>query len=176
MTDLPARPAFALGCLLVMQAGAAMAGPELQPGDRISGQAEIIDARSLSVAGTTIVLWEMDAPARAQRCLRNDLPWECGEAAANHLEDIVRDGELECEIKQPAADGEPPSARCYLGYSDIAAALIDRGYATALEVWKSPYKQNHRESRGANRGIFSGLFMPPAQWREGRRMPGLEAD
>ncbi|MEQ9328934.1 MAG: hypothetical protein RJQ21_16760 [Rhodospirillales bacterium] len=175
MADLAGRLAVVvvLSGLMATPVGA-QTGPDA--GDEIAGKGEVIDGRTVSVGGTVVTLWEMESPSVSQRCLRQGEPWECGLAAREHLADIVRGGELACSVKRAATATEPPSARCYLGYSDIAAALIDRGYATALEVWKSPYKQNHREARGSNRGIFSGLFTPPADWRRGQRMPGLEAD
>jgi endonuclease YncB( thermonuclease family) len=175
MSDLCGRLAgLLLACVAFASPAAGQGGP--QAGDEITGRGEVIDGRTVAVGGTVLTLWEIESPAFRQRCLRQGEPWECGVAARDQLRDIVRGGELVCSVKRAAESGDPPSARCYLGYSDIAAALIDRGYATALEVWKSPYKQNHREARGSNRGIFSGLFTPPADWRRGQRMKGLETD
>ncbi len=143
------------------------------PGQRVIGTAVVIDARTVEVEGQLLVLWKIEAPSPQQQCLRQGVVWECGQIARDNMRDIVRGGELNCLVMSGDGGSDIPVARCYLGYSDIAAALIDRGYAIAIDVRSSPYKQNHREARGANRGIFSGLFTDPAKWRAGERLPGL---
>ncbi|MEQ8710568.1 MAG: hypothetical protein RIC36_16410 [Rhodospirillales bacterium] len=144
-----------------------------QPGARVIGLAVVIDARTVEIGGQLLTLWKIEAPSPQQQCLRQGVVWECGQIARDNMRDIVRGRELDCLVMTGDEGDGLPAARCYLGYSDIAAALIDRGYALAIDVRSSPYRQNHREARGANRGIFSGLFMDPAKWRAGERLPGL---
>ncbi|MGG5810328.1 thermonuclease family protein [Falsiroseomonas sp. CW058] len=137
-------------------------GPDLQ------GQATVVDGDTLVVEGRRVRLEGIDAPEARQTCLRNGAPWPCGAEATRALRDLLEAGSIAC-----VASGEDRYrrvlARCHLGGTDIAAWLVREGWAVAYTRYSWRYMRQEVGARWAGRGIWSGSFETPEDWRRHAR-------
>ncbi|MCD2179910.1 thermonuclease family protein [Rhizobium sp. C1] len=77
--------------------------------------------------------------------------WPCGQIAATQFRRFLRGRSLNCDISDPAWEGAV-TARCMLGKEDIAAWLVDQGWARAEPG--SPYEEAAGEAQAGGRGMF----------------------
>lgn len=144
---------FALLC-----APAALASP-------IVGRAEIIDGDSLRVAGTEIRLHGVDAFERSQKC--GELA--CGREATAMLRQLVASRDVSCTRKDVDRYGRTV-AKCRVGETDLAAALVRAGWAMAFTRYSFEYVVAEQSARTAKAGAWaSGQVTPPWTWRSRRR-------
>lgn len=59
--------------------------------------AKVVDGDSLSMTGTSIRLFGIDAPEGRQTCQRDGVAWACGEDAQRELAELVQHKEIRCE-------------------------------------------------------------------------------
>ena len=52
-------------------------------------------------------------------------------------------------------------SRCTVGSTDITAAMVESGYATAYRQYSSDYVAAETRAKAAKRGIWSGTFETP---------------
>lgn len=135
------------------------------PPNAIVGKAWVIDGDTIGISGTHIRLEGIDAPESTQSCTDADgKPWSCGTRATRELRNYIRGREVTCEEK--ALDRyKRVLAICKLpDGSDINAWMVRQGWAIAYGFAKT-YQSEQDESEQAKRGIWSGTFMPPSEWR-----------
>lgn len=77
--------------------------------------------------------------------------WPCGQLAATQFRRFLRGRSVNCDIADPAWQGDV-TARCSLGKEDVAAWLVEQGWARATPG--SPYEEAGREAQAEKRGIF----------------------
>ena len=135
----------------------------------LSGEAIVIDGDTLEIDGARIDLFAVDAPELGQFCRRDDMTWACGLEAAELLLSLTEGAETRCEDHGRAPDGAM-IGMCSVNGLDLGAEMVTRGFAVAEQETSGYYLPNLREARGSGRGIFGGVFVPPAEWREGRRL------
>ena len=153
--------AFLLSLLLVTPPSSAVGAP-------LSGTATVVNADLIVIAGTNIQIWGIDALEPEQICHRKGKPWACGNAATDHLRKFLKDQVITCNPR----GGEFPkvSAKCALGSLDLGAEMIGQGHALPdTPESKNYYMQLFREARGQGAGMFSGTYIAPWDWRQGKR-------
>ena len=102
------------------------------PVEIVTGEARVIDADILIVAGKRIILWGLDAPERSQVCNLDSNEWGCYHFAKRTLEALAGRGEIQCTLV-----GEPdPFGRrhgvCTFGAEDLNAQMVRKGMALAF--------------------------------------------
>lgn len=130
--------------------------------------ATAIDGDSLRAAGKEIRLSGLDAPELLQTCLdQHGGTWACGHQAHAFLRGLVSRGALTCTSSSTDRYGRT-LATCSAGdVGDIGDAMVRSGYAVSfmgVRYWAAEV-----EARYHKRGIWSGSFESPADWR--RRHP-----
>jgi len=131
----------------------------------IVGRAEIIDGDSLRIAGTEIRLHGVDAFERGQRC--GELA--CGREATAMLRRLAASGDVSCTRKDVDRYGRTV-AKCRVGETDVAAALVRAGWAMAFRRYSLEYVVAEQTARAAKVGAWaSGDVTPPWSWRSRRR-------
>lgn len=135
----------------------------------LSGAATVVDGDTLEIDGATVDLFAIDAPELGQFCRSDSMTWACGLQAAELLLSLIEGAETRCEDFGRARDGTM-IGKCSVNGLDLGAEMVTRGFAVAEHETSGYYLPNQREARGTGRGIFGGVFVPPAEWREGRRL------
>ena len=130
----------------------------------VSGAARVIDGDSIVVRGIEIRLLGIDAPEFAQRCSRDSRPWPCGAQAALNLRNRLRGRLVSCAGHERDVHGRL-LAVCKVGSEDINRWAVEQGWAVSYD----DYPGAERIARAAKRGIWSGTFLRPRDWREENR-------
>ncbi|GGD98494.1 hypothetical protein GCM10011390_16600 [Aureimonas endophytica] len=151
--------------------GLALAMPTwVSAAEKISGRAQVIDARTLAVDGAKerVRLFGVDAPDRKQTCSNwANLKYRCGVNATHALAAIVgRNGQVTCEEQSRDKDGRV-YAICKKGDDDIGAELIRRGWARDYVKYShGRYAPQEAEAKQARRGAWAGKWKAPWKWRD----------
>ena len=127
----------------------------------------VIDGDTIDLDGTRIRLHGIDAPERKQPCYRNGIMWLCGQEATKHLKDFLRDRTVRCDIRGKDRYGRSIGV-CFAGNVNINRYMVVSGFAMAYWRYSHDYVEWEIEARRAKRGIWSGRFTPPWDWRRGK--------
>jgi endonuclease YncB( thermonuclease family) len=154
----PMGAVLTLVAIGVLAAVAALLWP---PPETLSGRATAVDGDTIRIGDTRIRLLGLDAVELEQICTDAtgaDRP--CGREAQSFLTGLVRGKTTIC-----AADGRDRYRRvlahCEVAKSDLGEQLVRAGWAVAdLE-----YGLALAEARLNGRGIWSGRFDDPSDWR-----------
>lgn len=137
--------------------------------DQIVGRASVIDGDTLEIRGTRIRLHGVDAPESAQECQNSDgKAYRCGQKAALALSDKIGVANVSCEQKD-IDRYQRIVAVCSLRGEDLNAWLVQEGYALAYRQYGTDYIAQEYNAQMARRGLWAGSFIPPWDWRKGKR-------
>jgi endonuclease YncB( thermonuclease family) len=130
--------------------------------------AKALDGDSLEVAGRQVRLFGVDAPEYQQTCERNGQLWNCGGEAAEHLSKLVMGAPITC-VPVNIDEYERAVSRCTKRGSDLNKAMVQSGYATAYRRYSTDYVAAEDWAKGQKRGLWSGTFTNPSEWRDAER-------
>jgi endonuclease YncB( thermonuclease family) len=155
------------------------AGPALAdaagPARAVAGPARILTGDTLEVAGEQVRLAGIDAPEPGQVChtRRKRNPYDCGQASARRLAELIGGSAVAC-VDAPRAGaasdaGGPRVATCTVDGVDLAAQMVVSGWALADPETGGGYARAERAAEVSREGLWRGTFVPPWDWRAGRR-------
>lgn len=134
----------------------------------LAGRASVVDGDTLEIAGQRIRLWGVDAPESAQRCTRDGRPYRCGAEAANGLDQFIGGRTVACTQRDTDRYGRIVAV-CRAGGEDLSAWLIRQGLAVRYERYAGrAYLREERAAQESRRGLWSGEFDLPEDWRRRR--------
>lgn len=165
------RPGVATLTMLVI---ATLITPTVAQAD-VAGPATVIDGDTLEVAGERIRLHGIDAPESAQTCGRQGVTWLCGAEASAKLRELVRGAEVRC-VGLERDRYDRLIAACHAGGVDINAAMVSAGLALAYRRYSEDYVGQETMARVGRAGMWSGRFVPPWDWRQGKRLTTAAAN
>ena len=143
----------------------AIGGAGLEKGDVISGAVRVSDGDSLRLGRERVRLIGIDAPELDQTCKNPDgSPWPCGRVARQRLAQLVAGENLQCTFEKRDRYGRA-LAICLAGGIDIGSALVSEGLAVSY----NDYPEEEARARARKRGLWSGQFITPRNWRRGQR-------
>ena len=58
---------------------------------------------------------------------------------------------------------------CFVGPYDLGERMVRNGWALAYRRYSRDYVDEEAEARQARAGIWRGEFVPPWEWRKGKR-------
>ncbi len=164
------------GVVALAAAAAAFAGALLSAvpaAAQITGPARVIDGDTVEVRGLHIRLHGVDAPEADQRCDSDrGVPYDCGVAATRELARLVEGRPLTCHGRSRDSLGRL-IAVCTLGSTDVGEQLVRAGWALA-DPQVGDYLAPQRQAEGRRAGLWAGRFVPPWDWRQGRRGVGAQ--
>ncbi len=129
----------------------------------ISGQATVLDGDTLLIAGERIRIEGIDAPESKQHCGDG---WPCGREATAAMENLAGGKFMRCEGETRDFYGRL-IAVCYAGSVDVGGELVRQGLALAYRRYSTAYVDHEDEARQHGRGMWSGTFVAPWDWRRG---------
>jgi endonuclease YncB( thermonuclease family) len=136
----------------------------------LSGPARVVDGDTLEVQGQRIRLHGVDAPELSQTCQRKGSPYHCGAVSLVRLKELIDGRPVTCQGLDRDR-WERVIARCFVGqpHIDLGGWLVRNGLAVAYVKYSRDYLPQEAVARGARLGLWSGAFVPPAEWRKGVR-------
>lgn len=141
----------------------------------VSGWAEAIDGDTIVVAGTRIRLFGIDAPERLQGCRAGGELWLCGGLAKLRLEERLSGHTVVCEERDRDRHGRIVAV-CRAGGEDLNAWMVSEGLALAYRRYSEAYVDEEAGAKAARVGVWRGEFVPPWDWRGGKRLPEADRD
>ena len=152
--------------------------PQAQP-DRIrkrpleirDNAPRIVDADTLEITGRRVRLYGIDAPEAAQVCRQGDgQRYRCGDRATEALRARIGGGAVGCTIEGYDRYNRVLST-CYTeDGTDLNAWLVRQGYALAYRRYSTQYVPEEDQARSGGAGLWAGEFVPPWDWRRGKRL------
>ena len=131
----------------------------------IVGNAFVADGDTLTIAGTRIRLIDIDAPELDQMCLdAQGREWPCGRQASSQLRSRIRGHDLRCQPKSTDKYGRTLATCALPDGTDINAWMVQQGLAVT-SGFAMVYGAQQDEAKSARRGLWSGSFTPPREWR-----------
>lgn len=164
----------ALRTLAVLAAAAALALPAgTARAESVRGPAKVVEGDTVSVNGTEIRLFGIDAPDRGQTCENvRGQSYDCFALSSVALERLIGGREVACEMK-PAA-GAKKLGVCKAEGHDIAGMMVNAGWALAYGRIAPDYVPIEAQAVSRRRGMWAGRVEPPWQWRS--RQIGAKPD
>src|SRR5215470_17045943 len=133
-------------------------------------EVRVVDGDTLVVDGTHMRLWGIDAPESAQQCSRDGAAYACGRDATAHLSELIGGRNVACEPRTTDRYRRTVAV-CRVGGVDLGAAMVRDGWAMAFVRYSSDYVPQEQEARAARRGLWSGTFEFPWDWRRTHARP-----
>jgi hypothetical protein len=115
-------------------------------------------------------LFGIDAPEYNQSCRRAGEDWAFGSAAADKLAQLVTGKNVVCASVGTDQHGRL-LGRCTVGATDVNRAMVASGYAVAFRRYSSDYVSAEDSARANKRGIWSGTFQMPSDFRHAGDAP-----
>ncbi len=141
-----------------------------------SGLVQVVDGDTITLSGTNIHLFGVDAPELKQQCRIYQLSWPCGERAVVLLERLIANRPVRCEIVRQGAGSTDKlvQAHCF-NYENVNlnSAIIGAGMAVPILKQTRRYVTAGYSAQIQRLGLWSGRFILPKQWREGKRFRPL---
>ncbi|MEE8188583.1 MAG: thermonuclease family protein [Kiloniellales bacterium] len=139
---------------------------------QLVGKPSVVDGDTLDFSGQAVDLYGIDAPEVEQNCHADGQSWPCGREARWAAINRISPHWVTCVERGRGADGSM-TAVCYLagvGQYDVAAWLVERGWALADRRVSQDYVTQERAAQAAGAGLWRGRFVPPWDWRQGKRL------
>jgi endonuclease YncB( thermonuclease family) len=137
------------------------------PGKDFTGRAYVIDGDTLEIEGQRIRLFGIDAPESDQTCTKDGHIYLCGKQATSALADKIDSKSVTCREKD-IDKYQRVVAICSAEGADLNRWMVAEGHAVAYVAYSFRYLFDDLKARYAGRGIWSGEFQNPADYRHSR--------
>lgn len=138
----------------------------------LTGRASVIDGDTIEIQGNRIRLHGIDAPESDQICLdAHSRQYRCGAIASWALDDwLAQSRPTTCREVNRDVYGRIV-ARCFRADgASVEQWLVRQGHALDWPRYsKRQYRSDQRDAAHHKRGMFSGRFIQPWDWRAGQR-------
>jgi endonuclease YncB( thermonuclease family) len=127
----------------------------------------VFDGDTFSQNGQVIRIWGIDAPELKQKCTINGISYACGEVSKAYLKSLLSENDVEC-ISMPKSSFETRTvSKCYIQTHDLGQMMVSSGWATDYTYFsKGEYEKQENLAKAEHRGIWSGQFESPYEWRK----------
>lgn len=153
---------------LVLLAALALFAQPASAGD-LTGRASVIDADTIEIHGQRIRLEGIDAPESGQSCTDAEgRAWPCGRRAAFALADHIGQKPVHCISSGKDRYGRS-LATCDLDGENLNRWLVANGWAVAYRRYSQAYVSDEAVAQEQKRGIWSGTFVMPWDYRHQKK-------
>ena len=134
----------------------------------LEGTATAQAGDQLRISGLTIRLEGIEAPHRAQTCLKpGGKRWDCAATARDALTRLVKGHRIKCKVSGSSSD-DVRTGHCLAGQTDLAAELVLKGHVFAQSGLFAAYSSQESQALAAKAGFWAGDVLRPADWRAAR--------
>lgn len=130
----------------------------------LEGEASVLDGDTLRIEGRVIRLYGIDAAEAAQTCRIGAIEYPCGAMASAKLATLTLGHTVRCEGRDANREGDL-LAVCFVGKTELNAALVEAGWALAYRRESEAYAAAEEHAKKAQKGLWRGGFVPPWEWR-----------
>jgi endonuclease YncB( thermonuclease family) len=138
-----------------------------------TGNARAKDGDSLTLNGTEVRLFGIDAPELNQSCGSNAGEYPCGREATEALRGLLRNKVINCKSLETDRYGRAVSI-CWDDKLEINNEMVRLGWAIAYFRHATAYAKAQKEARAAKRGIWRGRFEMPENYRAHHRPADID--
>lgn len=131
---------------------------------RAEGAAIVNDGDTITLGGERIRLRGIDAPEYTQLCRKGGADYPCGREARQALARLIGTRAVSCSGSQ-LDRYDRLLGTCTAGDVELNAAMVDTGWAVAY----GGYEAQEAAARAAGRGLWTGEFERPQDWRREHR-------
>lgn len=155
-------------CILIPLAGLF----EYGSAETLVGSPQIVDGDTIHFnrAQGRVRLLGVDAPELRQQC--SDAAgkrYRCGQSAKAALAAFVGSRAVRCEGRQRGRYGRLIAVCFAQDGTDLNGWLVSQGWALAYRRYSRRYIPQEEAARKARRGLWSGRFVKPWDWRRQQR-------
>ena len=131
-----------------------------------SGQPLVADGDTFMVGSQRVRLWGVDAPEGHQNCQDGaGRSYACGDEARAELVRLIGSRIVTCEARDIDPYGRTVG-QCRVGDVDLGREMVSRGWAVDYTQFShGAYAEAQADARANRRGIWSGTFQRPSDWR-----------
>lgn len=169
------KPYGGTATLFGLAACLGLAGCTVPPGGlELSGTPRVVAGDLIELAGHSLRLDGIDAPAPGQRCAFRNKLYDCGEIARAALLDLTAGTEVVCRtLESPgkSSGGPVAAARCSAQGYDLSEGMVYTGWALVLPEGEARYGAQQRRAESRKHGLWRGRFVAPWDWDRGERLP-----
>ena len=136
-----------------------------------------VTSRAHVVDGDTIRLdvrfQGVDAPETHQKCRNAEGQlYACGKQATKALKNLIGEKKVRCVLEPEVGKYGRAIGYCYLpDGTDLNEWMVRQGHALAARKYSKKYVADEEQARADKKGIHAGEYIPPWDWRRGKRMP-----
>lgn len=127
----------------------------------VTGHPRLVDGDSFTLNGHKVRMVGIDAPEGQQMCQRQGKDWPCGREATTALSRMIAGRAILCR-----SEGRDKHQRilgtCQVGGKNLNQAMVEQGHAVSFG---RRYAGEERAAKAAKRGLWSGTFERPQDWR-----------
>lgn len=144
--------------------------PTSAEAETLTGKPYVTDGDTVRISGERIRLEGIDAPETNQRCKdASGKGYDCGIVSTAALRNKIGRSPITCEGTKRDRYGRFLGI-CYLNEIDLNGWMVRNGYALAYRRYSRRYASAEREARENSRGLWTGEFVAPWNWRRGERL------
>lgn len=160
------RLIIATGVIVALAASTAAAAAPIVG---VASVASVVDGDTVEIHGVRIRLHGIDAPESRQLCTRpTGERWRCGQQASLALSDQIGRSTVSCAPRDTDRYGRTVAV-CISRGVDLNGWLVIQGWAVAYLRYSRDYVRAEDQARTGRRGVWSGQFDMPWEWRAAQR-------
>ena len=132
---------------------------------------KVVDGDTMEIVGFRVRLHGIDAPESHQSCLdsRGKI-YRCGMEATAAVS-LLAAGGVSCTVEGETDRYGRKIATCFSAHgTNINKWMVRYGHAVAYRKYSMKYVSEEDKARAEGRGIHRGRFIPPWDWRRGKRL------
>ncbi len=134
-------------------------------GKTIYGKPKVIDGDTIHIGKNKIRLHAIDAPEKKQKCIKNEIEWNCGFESTKFLKNLIGNQSIYC-VSESKDRYNRYIGICYKNNIDLNSQMVINGWAIAYRYYSLDYVKEEKEAKLNKLGIWSGKFEEPYLFRK----------
>lgn len=139
----------------------------------VTSKARVVDGDTIQL---TVRFQGVDTPEthpEMQQCKDAEGKfYDCGKEATKALRKLIGKKRVRCVLEPEVGKYGRAIGYCYLpDGTDLNRWMVQQGHGLAHRKYSKKYVVDEEKARAAKRGVHAGEYIPPWEWRKGKRLP-----